>query len=450
MLLLPLGAAALVAAIGSWAAWRFHAPASDTPRERQLAHAKRRATLLLVGAAAGFLATFSVPHAFWAQLLRTGFEAAMVGAVADALAVTALFQRIWLVGESDIVARQKDAIGDELAAFVKDKFLDAESLAALIRKHDLAQAVADWLLQPANTRRVADLLVTCVSGALQMLEAERIQQLLKDAVRALVASVDLSRTTAQVLEALTAEGRHQQLLDQLIARMLEACSRPELRAAIADKIVAWLRTEHKVKQMVLPTEWLGEKGSEVIAANLGQYLLEVRSDPTHQLRVAFDAQVRQLVERLQADPLMQQKAEEIKSYLLNDEALARYAGQLWATLSGWIRQDIAAADSLLHRQLQAAAGWLARELGADAELRRTLDDQLEAVARSGAPQFAEFLTRHIRDTVHQWDAHSMTHQVELAIGARLQKIRINGTAMGFVIGLLLFLAAEAAERWLVR
>lgn len=450
MLWLPLAVAGLLAGIGSWAAVRHYAVARATGREAELLAAKRQATLLLVGVAAGFLATFAVPDAFSARMLRTGFEAAAVGAIADWIAVTALFRRIWLVGESDIIARQKDAIGDELAGFVQEKFLAPEALAALIRRHDLAQAVATWLVLPANTRRLADFLVTCVSGALQLLEAERIQQLFKDAARTLVAGVDLSHSAAQVLDALTAEGRHQQLLDQLIAKLLEACARPATREAIAQQIVDWLRTEHRVKQMVLPTEWLGDKGSEVIANNLGDWLEQVREDPAHKLRAAFDVQVHALVARLKADPAMRQKADEIKAYLLNDEALASYAGQLWASVSDWLRRDLEDPHSVLHRNVEAAAQWLARELAGDAELRRTLNDQLQAAARSAAPQFADFLARHIRDTVQQWDRRAMSHQVELAIGARLQKIRLNGTGMGFVIGLLLFLAGEAASRWLVR
>lgn len=374
----------------------------------------------------------------------------MVGAIADWFAVAALFRPLPLVTESDLIARQKDSIGDEFAAFVKDKFLDAESVAALIARHDLAQGVAGWLASEANTRQLAAFLGNTLGGALQMLEAERVQALVRHATRAFLDSVDFSRTAGDVLDTLTADGRHQQLLDQLIAKMLDACNRRATREAIAEKIVQWLRTEHRVKQMVLPTEWIGDKGSQIIADNMGAYLEEVRNDPRHPLRSAFDEQVHALVARLRADPLTQAKAQEMKSWLLHDDTLSRYAGELWASLSAWIRRDLESPDSKIHANLVASAGWLARELGADPELRRTLNAQLATAARSAAPDFAEFLTRHIRETVHQWDARQMAHQVELAMGARLQKIRLNGTVMGFVIGLALFVVSEAAARWLAR
>jgi len=445
---IPLAAAALVGAAGSWWAFSRYPVRPAEPREAQLARAKRRAALFLFAAAAGFLATFAGHDAWPARLLRTAFEAAMVGAIADWLAVAALFRPLPLVSESDLIARQKNAIGDDFADFVKDKFLDPESLAALIRRHDLAQGVAAWLAGEANARHLAAFLASTLAGSLQLLEAERVQALVRHATRTFLDGVDLSRAAGEVLETLTAGGRHQQLLDSLIAKMLDACNRGATREAIADKIVNWLRTEHRVKQMVLPTEWIGDKGSQVIAENLGGYLQQVRDDPAHPLRAAFDAQVQQLLARLRSDPALRAKVEELKASLLDDEALGRYAGELWASLSGWLRRDLERPDSRIHRNLAAAARWLGRELAADPELRRTLNAQLERAARSAAPEFAEFLTRHIRETVHQWDARQMAHQVELALGPRLQKIRLNGTVMGFVIGLALFLVGEGATRWL--
>ncbi|WP_167772479.1 DUF445 domain-containing protein [Ramlibacter henchirensis] len=449
MSVLPIVAGGLVAVLGAGCAFHFYPAHGLKGHEEQLADAKRRAVLWLVAVAACFLATFAAPQATGAILLRSGFGAAMVGAIADWIAVSALFRRIWLVSESDVIARQKDSIGDELARFVHDKFLDAGSLAELIRRHDLGAAVAGWLTQEANTRRLAGFLLKSVTGFLHVIEEDRVQDLLKDATRSLMGQVDLSRSAGQVLESLTADGRHQELLDQLIVKILDACNQRETRDAIAGKIVHWLRTEHRFKQLVLPTEWIGAKGSEIIAGNLGSFLQEVQADRGHPLRAGFDRQVGHLVSRLQTDPVMRLKGEEIKQYLLNDEHLARYAGGLWARLSEWIRNDIESRDSVLHRNLVASAGWLGRRLASDPELRRTLNAQLEAAARTSAPEFAQFLTRHIRDTVHAWDAREMSRQVELVLGARLQKIRFNGTAMGFVIGVLLFVAERAADRWLV-
>lgn len=415
----------------------------------QLARAKRRALLLLYLMGMTLVLSLTLPPGLLADALRTMSEAAIVGGLADWFAVEALFRRIPIpvIGrDTNVIARKKDEIGDNLAQFVRDQFLDAESLAALIRKHDLAAAAGGWLTQEANTRRLGDFLVKCVAGSLQLVEAERVQHLMKHATRTVMAKVDLSRSAGEVLETLTAGGRHQELLDQVIAKLLELSAARQTREMIAQKIVAWLKTEHARMQLVLPTEWLGDKGSEIIADNLGDYLDEVRADPSHRLRAVFDAQVAQFIARLKADPVMHRKAEEIKAYLLNDDDLARYAAELWASLSGWLHRDLYSPESAIHRNLMGAAAWLGAELAADPELRATLNTQLEAAARGAAPDFSEYLTRHIRDTVRQWDARDMSAQVERSIGTQLQKIRINGTLVGGAIGLLLFAAGELVRR----
>ncbi|NNU44815.1 DUF445 domain-containing protein [Ramlibacter montanisoli] len=422
---------------------------SPTEQRTQLARAKRRALLLLVLMAATLVVSFWLPPGLFASGLRMTCEAAIVGGLADWFAVEALFRPlpVPLIGrDTDVIARRKDEIGENLARFVQDKFLDADSLAALIRRQDLAADLGTWLTQEENTRRLGGFLVKCMAGSLQLVEADRVQHLLKQATRAVMADVDLSRSAGEVLDTLTAGGRHQELLDQVIAKMLHLLDKQGTREAIAEKIVLWLKTEHYRKQLVLPTEWLGDKGSQLIAEQLGRFLDEVRDDPSHGLRTAFDAQAADLIARLKGDPVMQQKAEQIKRYLLNDEDLGRYASELWRTVSEWLHKDLEDSDSQIHRNLMAAALWLGREISGDAELRRTLNAQLEAAARSAAPEFSAYLTTHIRDTVKNWDAREMSEQVELSIGTQLQKIRINGTLVGGVIGLLLFAGGEALRR----
>ena len=414
-----------------------------------LAHAKANALMLLAIMGCTLVLSLSLPPGMFADGLRTTSEAAIVGGLADWFAVSALFRPlpVPVIGrDTDVIARKKDEIGDQLATFVQEKFLDADSLAALMRRYDLAAALGGWLSQEANTRRLGGFLVKCVAGSLHLIEEDRVQQLIKDAARTLLAKADLSRSAGEVLDTLTADGRHQQLLDQLIARLLQLLASQRTRDAMADKIVEWLRTEHYRKQLVLPTEWLGEKGSELAARQLGRFLDEVRTDPQHGLRVAFDAHVEDLVARLKTDPVMRQKAEQIKDYLLNDDDLGRYASQLWRTMSAWIHRNVESEDSPLHRNLVAAGGWLGQELAADPELRRTLNDQLEAAARSAAPDFSSYLTTHIRDTVRQWDGREMASQIELSIGPQLQKIRVNGTLVGGAIGLVLFAAGETVRR----
>lgn len=415
-------------------------------KELELARAKRTPLLLLCGAALLFIATVLYPLWYpsnhWVGALKAISEASMVGALADWFAVSALFRRvpIPLVGRhTAIIPRNKERIADNLALFVQDKFLSTSSLLALIRRHDPAQIVANWLSRPDNAARLGGYLLKMVRGFLDMADDQRIQAFMRRAIHKAIDKVDLSQSTAMVLESLTKNNRHQSLLDDAIAQLLQLVNKPGTHEFIAQQVMRWLKREHPLKEKMLPTEWVGEKSAEMAASAVRSILSDIEQDGAHEIRQAFNRAVQRLIERLRNDPEMLLKAEEVKAYLKQDEALNTYISQLWGDLRGWLKEDLDKEDSTLHAKVSSAGQWLGETLMQDANLRASLNQHLEDAASGAAPEFSAFLSRHISDTVKSWDAKDMSHQVELNIGKDLQRIRINGTVVGGVIGLILYL-----------
>jgi uncharacterized membrane-anchored protein YjiN (DUF445 family) len=377
----------------------------------------------------------------WVDGIQAVAEAAMVGALADWFAVVALFRRVPIPvvsAHTAIIPKNKHKIADNLAVFVQDKFLDVSSLVGLIQKHDPARSITGWLTQPANTARLGDYVVKLTSGILDLTDDVRIQVFIKDALRDVLAKVDLSQSMGSVLDTLTKDGRHQELLDTGIEQVVALLREPQAREFIAERIVEWVKTEYPKMEKMLPSAWLGEKGAEAIANAVNRMLEQISENPTHQLREKFDDAVQRLIVRLKSDPAFLQKGEELKRYLVEGEALSTYVKDMWGELRAWLKRDLQSSESALHARVVAMGQWVGRELAHDPALRQSLNDHLEDAARAMAPDFARFLTRHISDTVKNWDAHEMSRQIELNIGKDLQYIRINGTIVGGFIGLLLY------------
>ncbi|BCN37201.1 hypothetical protein ALDI51_05200 [Alicycliphilus denitrificans] len=411
---------------------------------------RRLALALLVLFAAIFAACTLAPRSLWVDGLKAVAEAAMVGALADWFAVAALFRRIPLplVGRhTDIVARNKDRIGGNLALFVRDRFLDAPSLVAMIRRHDPADMLAQWLTAPANAGLLGRQVSRLALMALDTVEDEKIQAFLAQAARALLGRLDLSRSMASALAALTHQGRHQELLDALLERLGGMVRTEEARAFVADTLVQWIRREHPLKQKVLPTDWLSGKGAAAITHAVDTLLKAVADDPRHELREALDGALARLAERLQNDPDWARRGEELRAWLQNDEALGRYVRDLWAGLRRSLREDLAREDSELSRRVAEMGQWLGMSLAGDAALRVRLNVRLELWAATFAPDVAQSVAEHIRTTVQRWDAQEMARLVEQHIGRDLQYIRINGTLVGGLIGLVLFTISHAGALW---
>jgi uncharacterized membrane-anchored protein YjiN (DUF445 family) len=172
----------------------------------------------------------------------------------------------------------------------------------------------------------------------------------------------------------------------------------------------------------------------------------VAADPEHELRQRFDRTVARLTERLKHDPAFIEKGDEIKRYIRDGDAFNDYARDLWNQLRAWLKADLARPDSALHRQAAMLGGWLGARLADSPALRASLNEHVEKAVHEMAPDFADFLMRHIRDTVRNWDAREMSRQIELNIGKDLQYIRINGTLVGGLIGLGLYLVS-LVPRW---
>jgi len=414
-------------------------------KEQELHQSKRNALGLLLIAAALFVVTLFLTPNFWVSGLKAISEAAMVGALADWFAVVALFRRVpvpFIAAHTAIIPKNKDKIADNLAVFVQEKFLAPASIVELIRQHDPARMVTDWLNAPENASRFAGYTVKMIRGFLAFTDDQRIAQLIKRALFRVIDKIDLSQSVATILESLTKDGRHQALLDQAMEQLELLLAKESTRSFISSQIVNWMKREHPLTAKLLPTGWLGRNGADMVSNAVNSVLDDMGNDQTHAFRKGFDHSVQKFIWMLQTDPAAAQKAEEIKQYLKNDEKLNGYVMQLWSDMRGWLKEDLDNPDSRVRAKITESGQWLGQALEQDDKLRASLNQQMETVAARMAPDFAQFLTRHISDTVKSWDARDMSHQIELNIGKDLQFIRINGTLVGAFIGLVLYLLSQ--------
>jgi len=416
----------------------------------ELRAAKRLALLFFAGAGVLFFITLWLPPVWWVDLIKAFAEAAMVGALADWFAVVALFKRVpipFVSRHTEIIPKNKDKIADNLAVFVRDKFLDTESIVALMRRHDPAQQVADWLVKPDNAAQLGTYVTQLAAGLLDFIEDAPVQKFIREAVHKLIGSIDLSQSAGVILDSMTSNGRHQQLLNEGISQLAGLLQSEATQAFIAQGIVDWLKDEYAMFEKMLPSEAIGRKGADIAVRLAAGILAKVNEDPDHPLRANFDTFTHAFIARLKNDPVFIEKGEQVKRYLLGDATVNTYLKTLWDDLKTWLKQDLHSEQSSLHRRLVASAAWIGKTLGDDARLRQSLNAHLETAARSAAPEFAQFLTRHIADTVRNWNSEDLSAQIELNIGKDLQFIRINGTIVGGLIGVLLYLIAHVPS-WL--
>jgi len=410
-------------------------------KELELTQSKRKALYLLLLAAAVFIITFFLPKSDTVDMLRVISEASVVGALADWFAVYALFKPIaipFISAHTAIIPRNKDNIADSLSIFVRDKFLDVDSIANLIAKHDPAGGISEWLVKPENAERLGDHLVKVMVGTIDFIDDQPIEKLIVQSLHELIDQLDPSKSAGTLLETLTTNNRHQELLDEMINQVTNLLQRPENQELLANLLVQLLKEEFPVFEKILPSEWIGKKGVGTIVGAIHKLLNAVTTDENHSFRKEFDSYLNLFIQKLKEDIDFIAKGHEIKEHIKQDEPLKAYAKDILITLRAWLINDLNRIDSIVRQKIMVMGHRLGESIAQDADLRESINQHLLASARSMAPDFSEFLTRHIRDTIKNWDAQEMSHQIEINIGKDLQFIRINGTIVGGLIGFILY------------
>ena len=415
-------------------------------RALELRLAKRRAFICLCIAGLVFIVGLFLPTgAGWGVVKATG-EAALVGGLADWFAVVALFRRpLGLpIPHTAVIPRSKDQIADGLAEFVKLRFLEPEALVTLLQRQEPVLSLANWLSTPENARRLGGYAAAMVRHTMDLIDDQRVKAFMADAVRTVAEKIDLSKGLAAALKLLTHEGRHEQLLVDLIGAIQNELDREETRSYIANMVAAYLKDEHAVVEKVLPTTWLSGKAAGAIQTAVLQQLTHIAQMPQSEIRVKVNEAIHKLIENLETDENFLRRGEEIKLQVMANQDFLQYTQDLWTDLRQWILDDLAKGvdESLVSSRVQDIGLWIGGKLSSDAELRQSLEVHLASFVRGLAPELANHLVDHIRDTIRNWDASEMTTQLEQQVGSDLQAIRISGTLVGGLIGAALFLVSH--------
>ncbi|GGF55297.1 DUF445 domain-containing protein [Alteromonas lipolytica] len=374
-------------------------------------------------------------------LLKMMSEAALVGGLADWFAVSALFRPIPAfkpIPHTNIVARNQQAIADNLAQFVKEKFFHEQAIEALVARSAPAKALGLWLTEANNARRLSQYVADSLKGLLNVVYDEPIQQALRRSVERGLRKLPLAALLAGSLRLMTKDGRHQQLVNKLIDKLAAALQSEASQAVIADKLNGWLKTEYRRLEKILPSAWLSEQGAGIAVSAISHTLQDINDDPQHPVRLALNTQIERFIDDLESDEATAQKLDAFRNRLLESEALHQYLQRIWLDIHQWLMNDLAQPQGQVVTRLTVLFNDSGERLLADSTLQQAVNYHMGVAARYIAPELADFLTDHIRRTILGWDSAQMSRQIELNIGKDLQKVRINGTLVGGLIGGILF------------
>ena len=404
-------------------------PVLDAERRRGLRQMRLVALSLLVFAAVVFLATLRVKdEGFWG-FVNAGAEASMVGAMADWFAVTALFRHPLgiPIPHTALIPRRKDMLAQSLQDFMGENFLREDIIRDRVLSAQISDRLANWLLEPANARRVVDEASHVTTMGLERMRDEAVAEIVEEAVIPRLREEPISPIAGSLLGEVVRDKAHYGLVDLALGEFHRwLTENPETFARVLAERAPWW-APHQVNDLVIT-----RMHKEAL-----KWVSEIRDNPEHQARIALDDLLADLADDLLHDEATIERAERLKVRILDHPQLMETVLSLWRAFRSALIAALTDPEGPLRTRIQSELEKFAQRVVSEQDLRDRLDGYVADLAAFAVNRYGTELTAVISHTINRWDGKETASRVELFVGRDLQFIRINGTIVGGLVGLVI-------------
>ncbi|MFJ8658691.1 DUF445 domain-containing protein [Streptomyces sp. NPDC093795] len=411
----------------------FSYTAADEEKSRGVRRMKTLATSMLgVVAVIYALATWAENAGWgsWTGYVAAAAEAGMVGALADWFAVTALFRHPLGVPipHTAIIPKKKDQLGASLGLFVGENFLSADVVRGRLHAFGIGGRLGAWLADPAHADRVTAEASTALRGALTVLRDSDVQAVVGEAITRRAEAVEIGPGLGKTLEKIVSDGAHHRAVDLVCTRAHDwlVTHGESVMDAVQGGAPGWT------------PRFVDKRVGERVYKELLRFVTEMRDMPAHPARGAIDRFLTDFAADLQADTDTRARVERLKSDLLARPEIQDIIASAWSSVRNLIISAAEDDRSQLRLRARASLISLGNRLSTDARLQQKVEGWAEDAAAYVVTTYRHEITSLITDTVAGWDATQTSKKIEANIGRDLQFIRINGTVVGALAGLLIY------------
>jgi uncharacterized membrane-anchored protein YjiN (DUF445 family) len=402
-------------------------PTTDAERLSRLRRMQAVALGLLLFAAVVFVLTLDQDG--FLGFVNAGAEASMIGAIADWFAVTALFRHpLGLpIPHTALVPRKKNELGRSLQEFFAENFLAEQVVRERLASAQVARRLGEWLADPVQAQRVVKESATVLALGLRRLRDEDVESMVREVLLPRFAAEPISPIAGSLLAEIVREGSHHGLVDLVLEEAHD-----------------WLvQHEDQFTEVVVQRApwWAPERLNEVVINRLHlesiRWVADIRSDPDHSARRALDHFLAELADDLQHDPETQERTENLKRRLLEQPQVVATGMSLWGSLRTALLAALDDEDGALRARAATELSAFGERIGRDDALRERLDSWGADLVVWAVGRYGQELTSVITATIERWDGVEAAKKIELHVGRDLQFIRINGTIVGGLVGVVI-------------
>ncbi len=388
--------------------------------------------MLLVAVALVFVATFWMPDTTATGFLRAFAEAGMIGGLADWFAVVALFRHPLgiPIPHTAIIPNSKEGLGRNLATFIVRNFLDPSLIAERLEHADPARSLGRWLTDPTNARAVSGQVAAVAAGLAEGLASDEVRTDFERILQPQLGRLPYAQIASRIIETTVQGGHHRPLIDAGMRGLIDAMvtNRSVLRQRLGDESPWWV------------PEQLDDVVFDRAFSALITFLFEVVADPEHPLRKTVEAQLTNLAGRLDDDEELNAQVASRMSDLVETPEVGEFIDAQWRAVANAVAEAAERPESELRESIAVALSGFGERLATDSALASRVDGWIISIAGPIAGAARREIGTLIEVTVDRWDTEDASRRLEIWMGRDLQFVRVNGTLVGGLAGILIHAA----------
>lgn len=406
---------------------------NDIQKKEQLRKYKFFATGLFVLMTVIFIVTTILQKnnpSHWIGYVRAFSEAAMVGALADWFAVTALFNYpLGLkIPHTNLIENSKEKIGDNLGNFVVGNFLSPQNIRPYILKLKISNFVGEWLSKDHNQNILLKEISAVVLNIVQKLDDETVVKFISKKAGEMTSELQFNQIVGNGLEYILQKNEHQKLISNLSAQVKNYVLQNE----------EMVRERVKKESFSLIPKFVDDKIAEKITQGISNYFEEVETDPNHPMRSEISQKLENFAEDLKTNDRWKEDFQNIKNSFFQEEKMQNYAKDIWISVKKNMVEELSKEDSSVKKYFKKNLNELAFNLQNDEDFQKKIDHWVRVTPYKyilkNTHQFGELIS----STVGNWEGKELSQKLELEVGKDLQFIRVNGTLVGGLVGLIIY------------
>lgn len=410
---------------------------NDEAKRKQLRKYKAFATGLFLLMAALFIGTTLLQKntdSHWVGYVRAFSEAAMVGALADWFAVTALFRHpLGLpIPHTNLIENSKQKLGDNLGSFVVSNFLSPQNIRPYMMKLKISGFVGEWLTKEKNQEILIKNLSDIVLDILNKLDDAAVSQFISKKVQEMTDDIKLNKIVGNGISYIVEKNDHQRMVTNLSS---------QIKNYILENDEMIKERVKKGSYTFIPS-FVDNKIADKIATGLSDFFREIEEDPRHEIRGLITQKIQEFSVDLKEDPKWDEEFKNIKNDLLKGDKLNEYSNDIWLSIKNTLKTELQEEHSSLKKYLAKNLNEFSENLKTDENLQNKIDNWIRVTAYKYILRNTHQFGNLISSTVGNWQGKELSEKLELEVGKDLQFIRVNGTLVGGLVGLIIYTIAH--------